>query len=82
MKKKLLSSEQAFQAMFAFLNDYYQRTAGKAELGDVLGDIQVNNSDGMPADPAAWADWISAIDAVVKKTADAAGRTPLQRSTR
>ena len=82
MKKKFLSSEQAFQAMFAFLNDYYQRTAGKAELGDVLGDIQVNESDGMPADPAAWADWISAIDTVVKKPANAAGRPPLQGDTR
>ena len=82
MKKIFLSSEQAFQAMFAFLNDYYQRTAGKAELGDVLGDIQVNESDGMPADPAAWADWIAAIDTVVKKPADAAGRPPLQGGTR
>ena len=68
--------------MLVFLNDYYDRTAGKAELGDVLGDIQVNESDGMPADPAASADWISAIDAVLKKPADAAGRTPLRRSTR
>ena len=68
--------------MFAFLNDYYQRTAGKAELGDVLGDIQVNESDGMPADPAAWADWIAAIDTVVKKPADAAGRPQLQGGTR
>ena len=82
MKKKFLSSEQAFQVMFAFLNDYYQRTAGKAELGDVLGDIQVNESDGMPADPAAWADWISAIDTVVKKPVAAAGRPPLQGGTR
>ena len=82
MKKKLLSSEQAFQAMFAFLNDYYRRTEGKAELGDVLGDIQVNENDGMPADPAAWADWISAIKAVVKKPGDTARRPPVQGSTR
>jgi hypothetical protein len=64
MKKKLLSPERAFQAMFLFLQDYYQRTEGKAELGDVLGDIQVNSRDGQPADPAAWHDWLSAINAV------------------
>ena len=62
MKKKLLSPEQAFRAMFVFLNEYHQRTAGKAELGDVLGDIQLNESDGMPADPAAWDDWLAATD--------------------
>ncbi len=64
MKKKLLSLEQAFQAMFVFLNDYYERTGGKAELGEVLGDIQLNRADGMPADPAAWGDWLAAIDEV------------------
>ena len=74
MKKKLLSPEQAFQAMFIFLNDYYQRTEGKAELGAVLGDIQMNPRDGMPADPAAWADWISAINAAVKNRTDAGER--------
>ena len=36
MKKKMLSSEQAFQAMFVFLNDYYERTGGKAELGEAI----------------------------------------------
>jgi hypothetical protein len=62
MKKKLLSPEQAFRAMFVFLSEYHRRTAGKAELGDVLGDIQLNENDGMPADPAAWGDWLAAID--------------------
>jgi hypothetical protein len=65
MKKKLLSPEQAFRAMFVFLNQYHQRTTGKAELGDVLGDIQLNESDGMPADPAAWDDWLSAMGTVL-----------------
>jgi hypothetical protein len=64
MKKKLLSPEQGFQAMFIFLHDYYKRTGGKAELGDVLSDIQMNSGDNQPADPAAWQDWLSAINAV------------------
>ncbi len=82
MKKKHLSLEQAFQAMFVFLDDYYQRTGGKAELGAVLSDIQLNATDGMPADPAAWGDWLSAIDAVCDDRPDAGKRTPVRRSTR
>ena len=64
MKRKLLSAEQAFRAMFLYLNEFYNRTEGKAELGEVLGDIQMNNKNGLPMDPAAWDDWLSAVDAV------------------
>lgn len=66
MSKKLLSPEQAFQAMFVFLNAYYERTEGTAELGEVLGDIQLS-TDGSTMDPAAWGDWLAAIDAVSVK---------------
>jgi len=68
MKKKLLSPEQAFRAMFVFLNEYYQRTEGKAELGEVLGDIQLIRADGMPADPAAWGDWLAAVGSVLDQS--------------
>ncbi|MGE0257338.1 MAG: hypothetical protein AB7H71_15395 [Alphaproteobacteria bacterium] len=60
-----ISPEQAFAAMFVFLSEYYQRTNGTAVLADVLGDIQPIQSDGMPADPAAWEDWLAAIRAVL-----------------
>jgi hypothetical protein len=73
MKKKLLSSEQAFRALFIFLDEYHQCTARKAELGDVLGDIQLNENDGMPADPAARGDWLSAIKTVLRDRTDVAG---------
>ena len=63
MRKKLLTPEQAFQAMFAFLSAYYERTGGTADLGEVLGDIQ-QTKDGSTMDPAAWGDWLAAIDAV------------------
>jgi hypothetical protein len=56
MTADLLSPEQACAAMFVFLDEYYQRTNGKAMLADVLGDIQLIRGDGMPADPAAWGD--------------------------
>jgi hypothetical protein len=73
MKKKLLSSEQAFRAMFIFLNEYRQCMAKKTELGDVLGDIQLNENDGMPADPAGWGDWLSAIKTVLRDRTGVAG---------
>ena len=82
MKRKLLSPEQAFRAMFVFLNDYYERTTGSAELGDVLGDIQLNESDRMPADPAAWGDWLSAIDKVLADRVGADARTSPRRSVK
>ncbi|MGE3281487.1 MAG: hypothetical protein AB7H90_08280 [Alphaproteobacteria bacterium] len=62
-----MSPEQAFEAMFVFLDEYYRRTNGTAELGDVLGDIQLVQSDRRPADPAAWTDWLAAIDLIVKE---------------
>jgi hypothetical protein len=75
MKKTHLSPEQAFRAMFVFLSEYYERTARSAELADVLGDIQLLGSDGMPADPAAWDDWLAAINTVLAdRTGAAAAR--------
>jgi len=65
MKKKLLSSEQAFRAMFLFLCEYHKRTGGQAKIADVLGDVQLNRTDGMPADPAAWDDWLAVVDTVL-----------------
>jgi hypothetical protein len=61
MKKKPLTPEQAFSAMTIFLSRYYERTEGKGELGAILGDIQVNRQ-GLPFDPAAWDDWLAAIN--------------------
>jgi hypothetical protein len=79
MKKKLLSPERTFRAMFIFLNEYHRRTAGKAELGDVLGDIQLISSDGMPADPAAWGDWLAAIDEARDHAVDETGKAAQRR---
>ena len=66
-KKKLLSPEQAFKAMFLFLNQYYERTGGEGDLGAILGDMQINKQDGLPLDPAAWADWVAAIDGALAR---------------
>jgi hypothetical protein len=66
MKKTLLSPQQAFKAMTVFLGEYYDRTGGEGELASILGDIQINQADDRPMDPAAWADWIAAVERVLK----------------
>jgi hypothetical protein len=62
-----MSPEQAFRAMFAFLNAHHERTEGTAELGEVLGDIQFD-ANGLTMDPAAWDDWLAAIESVFEKS--------------
>jgi hypothetical protein len=74
IKNVTISPEQAFAAMFIFLDEYYRRTSGKAALADVLGDIQLLQDDGIPADPAAWGDWLAAIKAVLSDN-DSATKT-------
>jgi hypothetical protein len=67
MRRKMLTPEQAFRAMFIFLNAYYERTEGKSELAEVLSDIQINSHDGLPMDPAAWGDWLAAVESARQK---------------
>lgn len=61
MKKQVLTPEQAFDAMAIYLQRYHDRTGGQGDLAAVLGDIQINASDGRPFDPATWGDWLAAI---------------------
>ena len=65
MKKQFLTPEQAFRAMSIFLTRYYDRTGGD-ELGSVLGDILPGPSGGRSGDPAAWGDWLDAIEEMRK----------------
>jgi len=64
MKETRLSPEDAFCAMCRFLQAYYDRSGQAGDLAGVLGDIQPLRSDGLPADPAAWQDWLDAVKAV------------------
>jgi len=60
-----LSRMQAYQAMFKFLEAYYAR--GKAdEIGILLGQLAIA-ADGKPMDPAAWNDWLKAVDQVAQR---------------
>ena len=67
MRRKMITPEQAFRAMFIFLNAYYERTEGKSELAEVLSDIQINSHDGLSMDPAAWGDWLAAVESARQK---------------
>jgi len=49
-----LTIEQAYLAMFYFLEDLYERTHSD-DLGGFLGSFRLLN-DRKPADPAAWSD--------------------------
>jgi hypothetical protein len=55
-----LTPEQAFHAMFLFLERYWAEFK-TANLADVLGDIQPAEG-GRSSDPAAWHDWLRAAE--------------------
>jgi hypothetical protein len=62
MRRQRLSPEQAYAAMALFLERYYARSGESDELASLLGALQISESDGLPLDPAAWADWLSAVE--------------------
>jgi hypothetical protein len=69
MNDRLLSPDEAFRAMFKFLEAYYIREGSKGDLATVLSDIQAIGDDRLPADPAAWNDWLDAIKSVLEGSA-------------
>lgn len=54
-----LTPEQAFLAMFYYLDDYWHRFEN-AERRDVLGDLQPAEA-GSSSDAAAWDDWMQCV---------------------
>jgi hypothetical protein len=54
-----LTKRQAYAAMFAFLEEIYNRTHSD-ELGGMLGEMSLLR-DGGTADPAIWAEWEEAV---------------------
>jgi hypothetical protein len=56
-----LDIKLAYQAMFRFLEKYYELTNAD-EIGALLGSMSMDVFRGaMPADPAMWEDWLAAI---------------------
>ncbi|MGE5405401.1 MAG: hypothetical protein ACM3PP_10750 [Candidatus Saccharibacteria bacterium] len=53
---------EAFKAMIAFLEGFYERT-GSDDVGGLLGGM-IFLEDGKTADPAAWEDWLTSINEI------------------
>jgi hypothetical protein len=60
-----MTEKQAYRAMFFYLNAYFERNPN-AELGSVLGDLQLLE-DGGPADPAVRLDWMKAVEKAAER---------------
>lgn len=61
----MLTSEQAYAAMFHFLRDYYYRGRSD-EIGPLLGSMSLL-ADGLPADSAYSDDWAQAVRLTLDK---------------
>ena len=55
-----ITSLQAFKAMICFLDIYYNKTLSD-DLGVLLGGIQLVEDESGTWDPAAWYDWLIAL---------------------
>lgn len=65
-----LTELEAYDALCVFLGAYWKR-GGKSggDIAILLGDLDRRTwADGIPADPAQWNDWLSAIETVVKRS--------------
>lgn len=61
MSEQKLTIEQAYRAMFYFLEEEYERTKAD-ELGGLLSSLSWEITGGHgPADPGAWQDWQGAV---------------------
>ena len=58
---KTLSEQEAYAAMYAFLERWYRAT-GSDDVAALLGSMATLPSGGT-ADPALWLDWLDAIEA-------------------
>lgn len=67
-----LTEQQAYLAMFRFLEDIYESTKSD-DIGGLLGSMSVL-ADGAPADSAIMADWASAVRAALDGNVDASMR--------
>jgi hypothetical protein len=57
----LISTRQGFLAMIKFLEAFYSRAGD--DLATLMTDLQIQK-DGDPLDPAAWSDWMEAVQQI------------------
>jgi len=58
-----LDPEQAYLAMFAFIEEYWKRVGRPDELGDLLDRMRYTPGTGS-ADPSLWKEWLAVFDRV------------------
>ena len=66
-----LTTTHGYRAMFRFLEGYFERTHSD-EIGALLGGMAIDE-DGRPMDPAAWDDWLKAVDEARDTPTDSSG---------
>jgi hypothetical protein len=72
MNEPTLTIEQAYRAMFYFLEHEYELTKAD-ELGGLLGSLSWRIwAEGGPADPGAWQDWQEAVGKALAREENAA----------
>ncbi len=60
----MMTLEQAYDWMFCILDEYWNKTKQR-DLGEMLGEFSRSLFiDKKPADPAAWQDWVNAVQKV------------------
>ena len=59
-----LSVRTAYQAMFSFLERYYE-TTNSDKIAELLGSMSMN-CDALPMDPACWDEWLTAVRATIE----------------
>jgi hypothetical protein len=62
MVMEKLTTDEAYRAMICFLEDYLSR--GDSNVSVLLHAYAAPMRDGKPSDPAAWSDWLKAIDSM------------------
>lgn len=55
-----LTPKEGYRAMLYFLEAYFERTKAE-EIAALLGGLAFNK-DGLTMDPAAWQDWLDAVE--------------------
>jgi hypothetical protein len=68
MSTIVLTPNEAYLAMFTFLQNYWER-GHSSEVGALLGSLSLL-PDGKPADAAVTSDWNEAVRAALSGTAD------------
>lgn len=63
-----LSIKEAYTAMYIFLENEYKLT-GSSDIGGLLGGLSLL-ANGSTADPAAWSDWVTAVEEALTGNSD------------